>query len=387
LLTTIGMLAALIPIAVPAAAATVVVNEVDSDTPGTDAAEFVELYDGGVGNTSLAGLVLVFYDGILNTTYGAVDLDAVTTDASGYAVICGAVDPAFATNCDVDSPVVIREGTNSGAEAVALYTGNASDFPGNRLVHTNGLLDALVYDNDNPDDAGLLVLLNPGQPQVNEAGAGDGPGHSNQRCPDGSGGLRNTDTFAQFAPSVGAVNTCGSSPTTTTTTSTTTTSTTTTSTTTTTTTTTTTLPTTTTTTTLPTTTTTAATTTTTELAPPAGPGDPDDHKPPRVKAQLDRIFAKHHRGWFRIDFACWDKVDRHPVCVADLNGITVTDGQKVFLIWSSDQSWSAQKGHTLYIRDDSFLLTVSGTDASGNSATDTAEPRFLHRGKGWHRYY
>ena len=29
----------------------VIINEVDSDTPGSDAAEFVELYDGGTGNT------------------------------------------------------------------------------------------------------------------------------------------------------------------------------------------------------------------------------------------------------------------------------------------------------------------------------------------------
>ena len=27
-------------------------SEIDADTPGTDAAEFIELYDGGVGNTA-----------------------------------------------------------------------------------------------------------------------------------------------------------------------------------------------------------------------------------------------------------------------------------------------------------------------------------------------
>ena len=95
---------------------------------------------------------------------------------------------------------------------------------------------------------------------------------------------------------------------------------------------------------------------------------------------------KHNRGWFRVDFACRDRVDRHPQCVATLNGIPVHDGQKVFLIRSSDQSWSTGRGHTLYIKDDSFLLTVTGTDASGNSATDTAEPRFGHRGRSWRCY-
>ncbi|MCB0063017.1 MAG: hypothetical protein KDE19_12920, partial [Caldilineaceae bacterium] len=32
-----------------------VINEVDADTPGDDTAEFVELYDGGTGNTVLNG--------------------------------------------------------------------------------------------------------------------------------------------------------------------------------------------------------------------------------------------------------------------------------------------------------------------------------------------
>ena len=43
--------------------ASIIINEVDSDTPGTDVLEFVELYDGGVGNTSLTGKVVVFFNG------------------------------------------------------------------------------------------------------------------------------------------------------------------------------------------------------------------------------------------------------------------------------------------------------------------------------------
>jgi len=39
--------------------ATVVINEIDADTEGTDILEFVELYDGGVGNAPLDGYVLV----------------------------------------------------------------------------------------------------------------------------------------------------------------------------------------------------------------------------------------------------------------------------------------------------------------------------------------
>ncbi len=41
----------------------IVINEVDSDQAGTDTGEFVELYDGGVGNVSLSGKSIVFFNG------------------------------------------------------------------------------------------------------------------------------------------------------------------------------------------------------------------------------------------------------------------------------------------------------------------------------------
>ncbi|MDP9144477.1 MAG: ExeM/NucH family extracellular endonuclease, partial [Actinomycetota bacterium] len=109
-----------------------------------------------------------------------------------------------------------------------------------------------------------------------------------------------------------------------------------------------------------------------------------DRTPPRVNADLDRIWSSANKGLFRIDFSCKDKIDRDPECVADLNGIEVRDGQKVLLIQSSGTPWTLKVHDTIYIKDDSFLLTVTGTDVAGNSATDTAEPYFRHRGNHWH---
>ena len=57
-----------------------------------------------------------------------------------------------------------------------------------------------------------LTLLNADQPQVNENGSGAGDTDSNQRCPNGSGGARNTTTYLQFAPTVGAGNVCEVAP-------------------------------------------------------------------------------------------------------------------------------------------------------------------------------
>jgi uncharacterized repeat protein (TIGR01451 family) len=184
----------------------VVINELDADQTSTDSAEFIELYDGGQGNTLLDGLVVVLFNGNGDVSYNAFDLDGYTTDGDGYFVICG--NAANVPNCDLD----VSPDTNliqNGADAAALYTGDASDFPNSTAVTNTNLVDAIVYDTDDPDDSGLLdILLNPGQPQVNERGGGSGTTHSNQRCPNGSGGQRNTDTYIQIEPTSGAANDC-----------------------------------------------------------------------------------------------------------------------------------------------------------------------------------
>ena len=176
----------------------IMINEVDADTPGTDTLEFIELYDGGTGAVSLTGLVLVFYDGTTDLSYTAIDLDGHATDANGYFVIGNAgvsgVDVTFPNNTLQD-----------GADAVALYVGNGSDFPNGTAVTTANLIDALVYDTDDADDAGLLTLLISGG-QVNENGRGDSAGDSNQRIPNGTGSLRSTTAYDQQPPTPGAQN-------------------------------------------------------------------------------------------------------------------------------------------------------------------------------------
>ena len=146
----------------------------------TDSAEFVEIYDGGNGNSDLTGHVLVLFNGSDDASYLAFDLDGQSTNSAGYFVLCG--DAANTANCDLD----VSPNTNliqNGADAVALLIGDAVAFPNDTPLTTTNVVDAIVYDTDDGDDAGLLVLLNAGQPQVNERGGGNGTGHSNQRCP------------------------------------------------------------------------------------------------------------------------------------------------------------------------------------------------------------
>jgi len=188
----------------------VIINEVDADQVSTDSAEFVELYDGGSGNTDLSGLSIVFYNGSDDQSYIAFDLDGQSTGGDGYFVLCASA--ANTANCDLD----VSPDTNliqNGADAVALLVGDAVNYPNDTALPADGdIVDAIVYDTNDSDDAGILVLLNAGQPQVNEGGNGDQTGHSNQRCANGAGGARNTGTYTQAVPSPGAANTCESPP-------------------------------------------------------------------------------------------------------------------------------------------------------------------------------
>ncbi len=189
----------------PVVANNVVINELDSDTPGTDAAEFVELYDGGVGNTSLTGLVVVFFNGANDLSYRSMDLDGFTTNASGYFTLGNAAVPGV----DLVFP---GNTLQNGADAVALYAANATDFPTNTPVTLVNLRDAVVYGTGQADDPGLLPLLNPSQPQVNESAAGDSTTASIGRCPNGSGGARNTCGYSARTPTPDAANNCPAAP-------------------------------------------------------------------------------------------------------------------------------------------------------------------------------
>ncbi|MCF4102703.1 DUF5689 domain-containing protein [Gillisia sp. M10.2A] len=179
---------------------TVLINEVDADTDGTDTMDFIELYDGGVGNTSLDGKVVVLYNGSNNLSYASYDLTGYSTNSNGYFVL----GQEALENEDI---TLNGSGIQNGADAVALYEGAAATFPNGTEVTLENLIDAFVYDTNDGDDADLLVLLNDGQSQINEDGNGDKDAHSSQRYPNGDGGLRNTLTYTQALPTPGKANT------------------------------------------------------------------------------------------------------------------------------------------------------------------------------------
>ncbi|MFM7896195.1 MAG: endonuclease [Flavobacterium sp.] len=165
---------------------TVVINEIDADTPGTDQLEFVELKS-ATPNFPLDGYVLVFFNETNSSSYYTIDLDGYTTDINGIAL--------FGNNQVSPSPIGVFPNSTiqNGPDVVALYLGNASDFPyttfpvSGTLATTNNLIDALAYKtvNANPNPVNLMSLLGISV-CTNENANGLRESHSIQRRNDGT---------------------------------------------------------------------------------------------------------------------------------------------------------------------------------------------------------
>jgi Secretion system C-terminal sorting domain/Calx-beta domain/Lamin Tail Domain len=170
------------------------INEVDPDQPGADAAEFIELY--GDANASLDSLVIVFFQGGAgDVAYAAYDLDGYSLDANGFFLLGNAgvsgVQLIFANNS-----------LQNGADGIAIYVGDAADWPSTQVALSTNLVDAMVYGTNDPADTGLIAILTPGQSQLDDMA--NGP-LSFSRVPDG-GAPFITSTYVNQALTPGFTN-------------------------------------------------------------------------------------------------------------------------------------------------------------------------------------
>jgi len=111
----------------------VVINEIDYDQPGTDAAEFIELRNNGSVPADLSSAVVELVNGTGGgaALYGTIALPAVSLAPGDYFVICG--NAANVVNCDLD----VFPDTN-------LIQNGAPDAVGLRNAGT--LVDAVSYE-------------------------------------------------------------------------------------------------------------------------------------------------------------------------------------------------------------------------------------------------
>ena len=166
------------------AAPRLVVNEVDYDQAGVDAAEYVELYNGGTATADLGGFELVLVNGSNDQVYKTIALPATPLAPGEFFVVCANAETV--ANCDLDVDPNTNLVQNGAPDAVALRTVGGV------------LVDALSYE-------GAVPGFTEGE---QGAGADDGTvdfaGLS--RLPDGADTDDNAADFALRCGSPGAAN-------------------------------------------------------------------------------------------------------------------------------------------------------------------------------------
>lgn len=132
----------------------VVINELDADTPSTDTKEFIELKS-TTPFFSLDGYTVVFFNGTStgtsNLSYYAIDLDGLVTDGNGI-ILLGNLQVVPSASYTIPQATI-----ENGPDAVAIYQGDAVDFPKNTVGTTTNLIDAFAYSNNNTAKATQLM--------------------------------------------------------------------------------------------------------------------------------------------------------------------------------------------------------------------------------------
>jgi hypothetical protein len=173
----------------------VVINELDCDSPGIDDKEFLELLS-DTPNSPLDDYVIVFFNGSASgadSSYFTIDLDGYTTDENGLLLIgSDAVTP-------FPQLVISANSIQNGADAVAIYLSDSSQFPLGTLATQTNLIDALVYDTSDTDDTVLMGLLGV-TTQINEGSSNNT--NSIQRFED----ISNNVTYTSTTPTPRALN-------------------------------------------------------------------------------------------------------------------------------------------------------------------------------------
>ncbi|XP_042720358.1 uncharacterized protein LOC122176123 isoform X3 [Lagopus leucura] len=153
---------------------TLLISEINADTPGEDTSEFVELYHTSGQTAPLDGYYLVFYNGNGNQAYKVLNLQGKATNSQGFFLVGSAsVKPAI---------VIPKNTIQNGPDAIAVYYGKGSYKEG-MSVTGKGLVDALVHKTKKTDRADtLLGVLTPGRDALLEDSTFRSMDESIERC-------------------------------------------------------------------------------------------------------------------------------------------------------------------------------------------------------------
>ena len=123
----------------------IIINEIDYDQPGTDTAEFIELFNSGGLAVSLDNYSIGLINGRDSSSYRNIDLSGFNISSNGYFVVCG--DANLVTNCDYSFTTTSGWIQNGAPEAIALY-------------ENDNLLDSLSYEGElQPFTEGTILSI------------------------------------------------------------------------------------------------------------------------------------------------------------------------------------------------------------------------------------
>jgi predicted extracellular nuclease len=168
---------------------TLVINEIDYDQPGTDTAEFIEIYNADSGDVSLSGFSLELVNGNGGSVYRTIALPDVTLAAGDYFVVCA--NSATVIGCDLDVSPDTNLVQNGAPDAVALTFGGT-------------IIDTVSYEGDLP---GYTELSGAGLSDDSFGGTGGlNENKSISRLPDGYDTNQNNVDFQFVCSTPGAAN-------------------------------------------------------------------------------------------------------------------------------------------------------------------------------------
>ncbi len=167
--------------------AQVTINEIDYDQPGSDTAEFIELYNAGASVVNLSTYSLELINGNNDTSYGTVALGNVDIAAGEFFVVCANADNV--ANCNLEGFSSVQ---NGAPDAVALLDGGS-------------VIDAVSYEGD----VAAPYVEGSGVGLVDDSGGGAGGPNdfkSIARFPDGGDTNVNNVDFVHRCMSPGTAN-------------------------------------------------------------------------------------------------------------------------------------------------------------------------------------
>ena len=138
--------------------AALVINEIDYDQPGTDTAEFIELFNNGATVTSLDNYTIELINGSSSSSYRTIDLSGFNISSNGYFVVCG--DASLVANCDYSFTTSSSWFQNGSPDAVALYSDttivDSLSYEGYQSPFTEG--SALVLEDNNTEILSIIRM-------------------------------------------------------------------------------------------------------------------------------------------------------------------------------------------------------------------------------------